>query len=118
MAESVVHPGGSLSARKRVILRSVLDQYIREVHPVSSQAVAAGLELSSATVRNELAALEEQGYLRQPHTSGGRVPTDRAYRFLVEELVQRLSDTIAQRSRVSEVYRQLGTETEALLEAT
>jgi heat-inducible transcriptional repressor len=116
--------GGTLSARKRAVLRIVLDQYIREVHPVSSQAVAAGLNvssatsLSSATIRHELAALEEQGYLRQPHTSGGRVPTDRAYRFLVEELVAALSDTIAQRSRVSQVYRQLGTETEALLEGT
>jgi heat-inducible transcriptional repressor len=118
VTEPIVHATPPLSARKRIILRRVLDQYIREVHPVSSQAVAAGLDLSSATVRNELAALEEQGFLRQPHTSGGRVPTDRAYRFLVEELVDRLSDTIAQRSRVSEVYRQLGTETEALLEGT
>jgi heat-inducible transcriptional repressor len=118
VTESLLHQPIPLSARKRDILRRVLDHYIREVHPVSSQAVASGLDLSSATVRNELAALEEQGYLLQPHTSGGRVPTDRAYRFLVEELVQHLSDTIAQRSRVSEVYRQLGTEAEALLEGT
>jgi heat-inducible transcriptional repressor len=117
-------PPGGLSARKREVLRSVLDQYIREVHPVSSQAVAAALSsagaagLSSATIRNELAALEEQGYLRQPHTSGGRVPTDRAYRFLVEELVGTLSDTLAQRNRVSQVYCQLSAETEALLEGT
>lgn len=111
-------PAAALSARKRDILRRVIDQYIREVHPVSSQAVASELDFSSATVRNELAALEEQGYLRQPHTSGGRVPTDLAYRFLVEELVGALSDTIAQRSRVSQVYRQLGTETAALLEGT
>lgn len=116
--DPALQPGAKLSARKRDVLRRVLDQYIREVHPVSSQAVAAGLDFSSATVRNELAALEEQGYLRQPHTSGGRVPTDRAYRFLVEELVSKLSDTIAQRSHVGQVYRQLGAETEALLEGT
>jgi heat-inducible transcriptional repressor len=113
-----LHPGSTLTARKREILRRVLDHYISEVHPVSSQAVAAELNLSSATIRNELAALEEQGFLRQPHTSGGRVPTDLAYRFLVEELVQQLSDTLAQRSRVSQVYRQLSSETEALLEGT
>jgi heat-inducible transcriptional repressor len=118
VAERVQNPGETLSARKRDILRRVLDHYISEVHPVSSQAVAAELNLSSATIRHELAALEEQGFLRQPHTSGGRVPTDRAYRFLVEELVQQLSDTLAQRNRVSQVYRQLGTETEALLEGT
>jgi heat-inducible transcriptional repressor len=110
--------GGRLSARKRDILRRVIDHYIREVHPVSSQTLAGELDFSSATVRNELAALEEQGYLRQPHTSGGRVPTDQAYRFLVEELVNTLTDTITQRSRVSQVYRQLESETEALLEGT
>jgi len=118
VGDKLHNPGETLSARKREILRRVLDHYISEVHPVSSQAVATELNLSSATIRNELAALEEQGFLRQPHTSGGRVPTDLAYRFLVEELVTRLSDTLSQRSRVSQVYSQLGSETEALLEGT
>jgi heat-inducible transcriptional repressor len=107
-----------LSARKRDILQRVINQYVREVHPVSSQSLAEEINLSSATVRNELAALEEQGYLRQLHTSGGRVPTDRAYRLMVEELLDRLGVTLSQRARVSDVYSQLNRETEALLEGT
>lgn len=107
-----------LSPRKREILRKVIDHYVREVHPVSSQCLAEEVHVSSATVRNELAALEEQGFLLQPHTSGGRIPTDLAYRFLVEELIAQLADTISHRARVSEVYSQLRTEVEALLEGT
>jgi len=109
---------GSLSPRKREILRKVIDHYVREIRPVSSQSLAEEVHVSSATVRNELAALEEQGYLLQPHTSGGRVPTDLAYRFLVEELIGQLADTLSHRARVSEVYSQLSTEVEALLEGT
>ncbi len=118
MNEGRGQPGEELTARKRDILRRVIDTYVREVHPVSSQLLADEVNLSSATVRNELASLEEQGYLKQLHTSGGRVPTDRAYRFLVEELVGKLSGTLSQRARVSEVYQQLNRETEALLEGT
>src|SRR5688572_8807637 len=108
----------SLSARKREILRSVIQRYVADVRPVSSQTLADDARVSSATVRNELAVLEELGYLRQLHTSGGRVPTDLAYRFFVEELVQRLTDTLSQRARVEQVYNQLGSEIEALVEGT
>lgn len=108
----------SLSPRKREILRKVINHYVREVHPVSSKAVADEVHVSPATVRNELMALEEQGFLRQLHTSGGRIPTDQAYRFLVEELIHSLADTIGHRARVSQVYRELGREIEALLEGT
>jgi heat-inducible transcriptional repressor len=107
-----------LSARKRELLRSVIQRYVADVRPVSSQLLAEEAHVSSATVRNELAALEELGYLRQLHTSGGRVPTDLAYRLYVEELVQRLTDTIQQRARVEQVYSQLGSEIEALVEGT
>lgn len=111
-------PEPVLSARKRQILHSVIQHYVVDVRPVSSQALAEQVAVSSATVRNELAMLEELGYLRQPHTSGGRIPTDLAYRFFVEELAQRLTDTLSQRARVEQVYSQLGSETEALLEGT
>jgi heat-inducible transcriptional repressor len=96
----------------------VIRQYVRDVHPVSSQSLADDMRVSPATVRNELAALEEQGYLHQPHTSGGRIPTDLAYRTFVEELIEHLSDTMTQRARVAGVYAQLSRETEALLEST
>lgn len=107
-----------MSPRKREILRKVINHYVRQVHPVSSNTVADEVHVSPATVRHELVALEEQGYLRQPHTSGGRIPTDQAYRFLVEELVHSLADTIGRRARVSQVYRELGREIEGLLEGT
>lgn len=107
-----------LSPRKRDILRRVIDHYVREIHPVSSRLIADEVQLSSATVRNELAALEELGFLRQLHTSGGRIPTDLAYRFLVEELLRQLGQTLEQRGKVAAVYRQLSQETESLLEGT
>src|SRR5947208_11561926 len=80
-----------LSERKAAILRALVRHYIRTGEPVGSEALtaAAGLRVSSATIRNELAALEELGYLTQPHTSAGRAPTDLAYRYYVDLLPAR-----------------------------
>jgi len=77
--------------RRRQVLRAVLDDYIRTAEPVGSRVVARRypLGLSPATIRNTMADLEELGYLTQPHTSAGRVPTDRAYRFYVDNLRSR-----------------------------
>ena len=84
-----------LSERKKKILRAVVESYIQTAEPVGSKAVAelAGLKVSSATIRNELAELTELGYLEQPHTSAGRVPSPQGYRLYVNELMeeQRLS---------------------------
>ena len=107
-----------LTDRRRRILREVISLYVRNVHPVSSQLISEQIQASSATIRNELAALEELGFLMQPHTSGGRIPTDQAYRFLVEELLADLSETLADRGRVADVYSQLSSETETLFEGT
>jgi heat-inducible transcriptional repressor len=86
-----------LSERKATILRALVRLYIRTGEPVGSEALAAsaGLAVSSATIRNELASLEEMGYLTQPHTSAGRAPTDLAYRSYVDMLPAkpRLRDT-------------------------
>src|SRR6266508_5295257 len=88
---------GELSERKAAILRALVQQFIRTGEPVGSEAVAASsvVGVSSATIRNELSSLEELGYLAQPHTSAGRVPTDLAYRFFVNALParSRLRDT-------------------------
>jgi heat-inducible transcriptional repressor len=75
--------------RSRRILAALIREYIASGEPVpSSQIVGiAGLGVSSATVRNELARLEEEGFLQQPHTSAGRIPTDRGYRFYVDLLL-------------------------------
>lgn len=77
-----------LDDRKAAILRAVVEEYIQTAQPVGSAAVARvpGLTVSPATVRNEMGALEREGYLAQPHTSAGRVPTDKGYRFFVDAL--------------------------------
>jgi heat-inducible transcriptional repressor len=79
-----------LSDRSRQVLATLVREHIESGEPVSSQAVAhnCGLGVSSATVRNVLAHLEESGYVHQPHTSAGRVPTDQAYRTFVNMLLE------------------------------
>jgi heat-inducible transcriptional repressor len=79
----------SLSPRAAQILAALVAEYIDTAEPVGSArlATASGLAVSSATVRNILAELEELGYLQQPHTSAGRIPTDRGYRFYVDQLL-------------------------------
>ena len=81
----------SISERKKKILAAVVDEYIRTAEPVGSKAIAAkaGLGCSSATIRNELAELVNMGYLEQPHTSAGRVPTPMGYRMYVNELMEK-----------------------------
>lgn len=76
--------------RSRRILAALVREYIATGEPVPSSqlAGAAGLGVSSATVRNELARLEEEGFLQQPHTSAGRIPTDRGYRYYVDLLLE------------------------------
>ncbi len=80
----------SLSQRKQQILRALVQEYVRTATPVASETLVRKYELhfSSATVRHELAGLEEAGLIYQPHTSAGRVPTDLGYRYFVEHLVE------------------------------
>ncbi|MAT05073.1 MAG: heat-inducible transcription repressor HrcA [Acidimicrobiaceae bacterium] len=77
-----------LDDRKAAILSAVVQEYIATAQPVGSTHVAhaPGVGVSSATVRNEMAVLEQEGFLAQPHTSAGRVPTDKGYRFFVDHL--------------------------------
>lgn len=80
-----------ISERKKRILAAVVDEYISTAEPVGSRSIAehAGLGCSSATIRNELAELVAMGYLEQPHTSAGRVPTPMGYRMYVNELMEK-----------------------------
>ena len=82
-----------LTARKKQILKVVTERYIDTAEPVSSKyiAQAMGGKISSATIRNELADLVELGYLEQPHTSAGRIPSPKGYRLYVNELMERRS---------------------------
>lgn len=79
-----------LDERKQAVLKAVVEEYIATAEPVGSQRVAKTrrLGVSSATVRNDMAALEREGFLAQPHTSAGRVPTDKGYRFFVDHLAR------------------------------
>ena len=103
----------ALSDRKKKILAAVVEEYIRTAEPVGSKTVAETAELgcSSATIRNELAELSGMGYLEQPHTSAGRVPTAKGYRIYVNELMQRqrlsLEETEAINASLNERLRQL-----------
>ena len=80
-----------LDARKLGILKAIIDEYILSASPIGSRAISKldGFSLSSATIRNEMADLEELGYLEQPHTSAGRIPSDKAYRLYVDQMMQR-----------------------------
>jgi heat-inducible transcriptional repressor len=81
-----------LDERKASILRAVVEEYIETAQPVGSGHVAnaAAVKVSSATVRNEMAVLEQEGYLRQPHTSAGRIPTEKGYRYFVDHVIESL----------------------------
>ncbi len=93
-----------LDERKAAILRAVVEEYIDTAQPVGSAHVvkSSGVKVSSATVRNDMATLEQEGYLRQPHTSAGRIPTEKGYRFFVDNLeapaVLKGSDAVQVRS--------------------
>ena len=80
--------GRELSERKKQILKAIIDAHIEEGEPVGSKYLMQSISYSSATIRNEMAELEEMGYLEQPHTSAGRVPSELGYRFYVDSLIQ------------------------------
>ena len=96
-----------LSDRARQLLRVLVESYIRDGQPVGSRTLSrdSGLSLSSATIRNVMADLEELGFVSSPHTSAGRVPTDRAYRFFVDTL---LRVQPVEEAALDELRRQLG----------
>jgi len=99
-----------LGPRERLILQAVVHLYITTAEPVGSRAIVKrfGLDLSAATVRNVMADLEEAGYLRQLHTSSGRVPTDKGYRYYVDFLMNVQELTLSERARIhQELSRKL-----------
>lgn len=109
-----------LDERKAAILRTVVEEYIETAQPVGSAHVAqaTGLAVSSATVRNEMAVLEHEGYLVQPHTSAGRIPTDKGYRFFVDHLTEPGVLGADQRQRVRDFFDRAHGELERMLHDT
>lgn len=77
-----------LDKRKKKILQAIVEEYIDTAEPVSSGNLVKELECSSATIRNEMAELEKIGYIEKPHTSSGRIPSQKGYRYYVDELVR------------------------------
>ena len=109
-----------LEDRKAAILSAVVEEYIHTAQPVGSERVAAShaVEVSSATIRGELANLEDQGYLVQPHTSAGRVPTEKAYRFFVDHLDTPGTLDAADREQVQAFFSRSHSEMEQMLADT
>jgi len=98
-----------LTARQQAILGLVVKEHVSTALPVSSKAIveAYGLGISPATVRNEMACLEESGYLTHPHTSAGRVPTDKGYRYFVERLLGETELPLAERRMIRHQFHQV-----------
>ncbi len=89
--------------RRLAVLRAIVEDYVVTREPVGSKALVDrhGLGVSPATVRNDMAALEEEGLIAQPHTSAGRIPTDKGYRFFVDRLTQIKPMSAAERRAIS-----------------
>jgi heat-inducible transcriptional repressor len=109
-----------LDERKASILRAVVQEYIETAQPVGSGRVsdAPGVDVSSATVRNEMALLESEGYLAQPHTSAGRIPTEKGYRYFVDTIGAPGALRGEQARQVREFFARAHGELEQMLEST
>ena len=96
-----------LSERKKKILRAVIESYIQNAEPVGSKTIVehAGLGVSSATVRNEMADLEALGLLEQPHTSAGRIPSPKGYRLYVNELMEEHRLSLRETQHINDALR-------------
>ncbi|MDP9341046.1 MAG: heat-inducible transcriptional repressor HrcA [Actinomycetota bacterium] len=106
-----------LGARKAAVLRAVVEEYIRTGEPVGSETVVErySLNVSPATIRNEMSALEELGYLHHPHTSAGRTPTDLGYRHYVDSLRSRVRLRETQRRAIAQFFERTAHDMEEVL---
>lgn len=107
-----------LAERKKIILGAIVETYITTGEPVGSKAVAAltGMGLSPATIRNEMSELAELGFLEQPHTSAGRVPSQLGYRFYIDRLMEKKQLTPREMQRIDSLLKFEAGDIESLLE--
>ena len=98
----------NLTERQKTLLLLIIRDYIDSAQPIGSKRLVERfhLDLSPATVRNEMSALTEMGYLRQPHTSAGRVPAEEGYRVFVEQLMQQAELPVAVKNTISHQFFQ------------
>ncbi len=94
-----------LSERKKQILKAIVDAHIAGGEPIGSKVLMQQIACSSATIRNEMAELEEMGYLEQPHTSAGRVPSELGYRFYVDSLVDHYAMTAREIAQINQALK-------------
>ncbi len=109
--------GDELSERKKSILKAIVESHIECGEPVGSKSLLLmpGINCSSATVRNEMAELEEMGYLEQPHTSSGRVPSQLGYRFYVDQLIEHYNMTNSEITQINRVLKSKTAELDQIL---
>ncbi|MDD6196908.1 heat-inducible transcriptional repressor HrcA [[Clostridium] aminophilum] len=110
-----------LDARKITILKTIIQTYLETGEPVGSRTISrsSDLKLSSATIRNEMSDLEQMGYILQPHTSSGRIPSDKGYRFYVDEIVKEkdaaLKERDAEKAELAEVTEEKQSENSLMI---
>jgi len=105
-------------SRKRAVLAATINQYIRDAVPVASEDISREFDLSSATIRNIFAELEESGLLKHPYTSGGRIPTDKGFRYYVDFLLSQMNLLTDEKDRISKEYKKELRRLEDTLEET
>jgi heat-inducible transcriptional repressor len=109
-----------LDKRKRRVLRAVIHDYVEAAAPVGSRTIARkhDLGVSSATIRNEMADLEEMGYLEQPHTSAGRRPSDQGYRYYVDRMLELEAPDVEDLERIRELFKLKAKRIDAIVKLT
>ena len=110
---------GSLSERKKLILKAIVDAHVENGEPVGSKFLTQSgiVTCSSATIRNEMAELEAMGFLEQPHTSAGRIPSEAGYRFYVDSLVERYRVTSSEVENLREALRVKQAQLDSILDS-
>jgi heat-inducible transcriptional repressor len=104
-----------MDKRQHNLLAEVVRGYIREAEPVGSKTLEGVLGVSSATIRNDMAELEEQGFLAQPYTSAGRVPTLKGYQFFIDNLLEAREPKITEQKLLKDLVEQLQTDHEVMV---
>jgi heat-inducible transcriptional repressor len=105
-------------SRKRAVLAATINRHILQAQPIASEDIAAHFNLSSATIRNIFSELEDSGYLTHHHTSGGRIPTQRGYRYYVDFLLAQMQLMDEDKSKITKEYKKRPRKLEEALEET
>lgn len=104
--------------RRRAVLTATINKYIKEAIPVASEDIAKDFDLSPATIRNVFAELEESSYLMHPYTSGGRIPTNKGYRYYVDSLLSQTELLEKEKEQIVKQYKQEINKLEDVLDKT